>query len=149
MGTPRFRLVISLAVASLLATFLVYTTVFGSSTQVLQVGQLTSDPTAGAKTVRLNGWVARESGNPAAPNGLRFTLADNKGATGCVNVLYYGSRPDAFRTGRSVLVDGKFENGTFVAVKDSLSTRCPSKYTASQKAISEPTSPCSSTSAAA
>jgi cytochrome c-type biogenesis protein CcmE len=143
MGTPRFRLIVSLAVASLLATFLVYTTVFGSSTQVLQVGQLTSDPTAGAKTVRLNGWVARESGNPASPNGLRFTLADNKGARGCVNVLYYGSRPDAFRTGRSVLVDGKLEGGTFVAVKDSLSTRCPSKYTASQKAISQPSSPCS------
>jgi cytochrome c-type biogenesis protein CcmE len=143
MGTPRFRLVISLAVASLLATFLVYTTVFSGSTQVLQVGQLTSDPAAGTKTVRLNGWVARESGNPASPNGLRFTLADNKGAKGCVNVLYYGSRPDAFRTGRSVLVDGKLEDGTFVAVKDSLSTRCPSKYTASQKAISEPASPCS------
>jgi cytochrome c-type biogenesis protein CcmE len=143
MGTPRFRLVISLAVASLLATFLVYTTVFSGSTQVLQVGQLTSDPGAGAKTVRLNGWVARESGNPASPKGLRFTLADNKGARGCVNVLYYGSRPDAFRTGRSVLVDGKLEDGTFVAVKDSLSTRCPSKYTASQKAITQPSSPCS------
>jgi cytochrome c-type biogenesis protein CcmE len=143
MGTPRFRLVISLAVASLLATFLVYTTVFSGSTQVLQVGQLTSDPSAGAKTVRLNGWVARESGNPASPKGLRFTLADNKGARGCVNVLYYGSRPDAFRTGRSVLVDGKLEDGTFVAVKDSLSTRCPSKYTASQKAITQPSSPCS------
>ncbi|MEO9175315.1 MAG: cytochrome c maturation protein CcmE [Gaiellales bacterium] len=143
MGTPRFRLVISLAVASLLATFLVYTTVFSGSTQVMQVGQLTSDPSAGAKTVRLNGWVARESGNPASPKGLRFTLADNQGARGCVHVLYYGSRPDAFRTGRSVLVDGKLEDGTFVAVKDSLSTRCPSKYTASQKAISQPSSPCS------
>jgi cytochrome c-type biogenesis protein CcmE len=143
MAPPRFRLVISLAVASLLATFLVYTTVFSGSTQVLQVGQLTSDPAAATKTVRLNGWVARESGNPASPSGLRFTLADNKGAHGCVNVLYYGSRPDAFRTGRSVLVDGKLEDGTFVAVKDSLSTRCPSKYTASQKAISQPSSPCS------
>ncbi len=144
MGSPRFRLVVSLAVASLLATFLVYTTVFGSSTQVLQVGQLTSDPAAAAsKTVRLNGWVAQESGNPASPQGLHFTLADNKGAKGCINVLYYGERPDAFRTGRAVLVDGKLEDGTFVAVKDSLSTRCPSKYTASQKAIQQPTSPCS------
>jgi cytochrome c-type biogenesis protein CcmE len=144
MGSARFRLVVSLAVASLLATFLVYTTVFGSSTQVLQVGQLTTDPAAAAtKTVRLNGWVAAESGNPAAPGGLRFTLADNKGAKGCIKVLYHGERPDAFRTGRSVLVDGKLEGGTFVAVKDSLSTRCPSKYTASQKAIQQPSSPCS------
>jgi cytochrome c-type biogenesis protein CcmE len=144
MGSARFRLVVSLAVASLLATFLVYTTVFGSSTQVLQVGQLTTDPAAAAtKTVRLNGWVAAESGNPASPQGLRFTLADNKGATGCIKVLYHGERPDAFRTGRSVLVDGKLEGGTFVAVKDSLSTRCPSKYTASQKAIQQPSSPCS------
>jgi cytochrome c-type biogenesis protein CcmE len=145
MGTPRFRLVLSLAVASLLATFLVYTTVFGSSTQVLQVGQLTQDPAAASsKTVRLNGWVAKESGNPASPQGLHFTLADNKGQKGCIKVLYYGARPDAFRTGRAVLVDGKLEGGTFVAVKDSLSTRCPSKYTASQKAIQQPTSNCSS-----
>jgi cytochrome c-type biogenesis protein CcmE len=144
MGSARFRLVVSLAVASLLATFLVYTTVFGSSTQVVQVGQLTTDPAAAvSKTVRLNGWVAAESGNPASPQGLRFTLADNKGARGCINVLYHGERPDAFRTGRSVLVDGKLEGGTFVAVKDSLSTRCPSKYTASQKAIQQPSSPCS------
>jgi cytochrome c-type biogenesis protein CcmE len=143
MGTPRFRLVVSLAVASLLATFLVYTTVFGSSTRVLQVGQLAADPADGSNVVRLNGWVAAAKGNPAAPGGLRFTLADNKGNPGCVHVLYYGERPDAFRTGRSVLVDGKLENGTFVAVKDSLSTRCPSKYTASQKAISQPASPCS------
>jgi cytochrome c-type biogenesis protein CcmE len=143
MGSARFRLVVSLAVASLLATFLVYTTVFGSSTQVLQVGQLTTDPAAAAtKTVRLNGWVAAESGNPATPQGLRFTLADNKGATGCIKVVYHGERPDAFRTGRSVLVDGKLQGGTFIAVKDSLSTRCPSKYTASQKAIQQPTSPC-------
>jgi cytochrome c-type biogenesis protein CcmE len=147
MGSARFRLVSSLAVASLLATFLVYTTVFGSSTQVLQVGQLSADPGAGSKTVRLNGWVAKQSGNPAGPSGLRFTLADNSGAKGCVNVLYHGQEPDAFRTGRSVLVDGKLENGTFVAVNDSLSTRCPSKYTASQKAIQEPASPCSSTAA--
>jgi cytochrome c-type biogenesis protein CcmE len=145
MGTPKFRLVVSLAVASLLATFLVYTTVFGSSTQVLQVGQLTRDPAAAAtKTVRLNGWVAKESGNPASPQGLHFTLADNKGAAGCIRVLYHGSRPDAFRTGRAVLVDGRLEGSTFVAVKDSLSTRCPSKYTASQKAIAQPTSNCSS-----
>jgi cytochrome c-type biogenesis protein CcmE len=90
MGTPRFRLVVSLAVASLLATFLVYTTVFGSSTQVLQVGQLTKDPAAAAAhTVRLNGWVAKESGNPASPQGLHFTLADNKGQKGCIKVLYY------------------------------------------------------------
>ena len=86
--------------------------------------------------------MARESGNPASPNGLRFTLADNKGAAGCIKVLYYGERPDAFRTGRAVLVDGKLEGTTFVAVKDSLSTRCPSKYTASQKAIQQPTSNC-------
>jgi cytochrome c-type biogenesis protein CcmE len=144
MGTPRFRLVVSLAVASLLATFLVYTTVFGSSTQVLQVGQLTTDPAAAVHhTVRLNGWVAASSGNPASPQGLHFTLADNKGAPGCIKVLYYGERPDAFRTGRAVLVDGKLEGNTFVAVKDSLSTRCPSKYTASQKAIQQPTSNCS------
>jgi len=32
--------------------------------------------------------------------------------------------------GREVRVEGKLRNGVFVAKKDSLVTKCPSKYTA-------------------
>jgi cytochrome c-type biogenesis protein CcmE len=36
--------------------------------------------------------------------------------------------PDLFRTGRDVVVDGRLRNGVFVAVPNTLVTKCPSKY---------------------
>ena len=36
--------------------------------------------------------------------------------------------PDPFREGREVIVDGELVNGTLVAEKDSLITKCPSKF---------------------
>ena len=47
-----------------------------------------------------------------------------------MTVVYTGSVSDQFRAGREVSVKGELRNGTFVAVKDSLVTKCPSKYTA-------------------
>jgi cytochrome c-type biogenesis protein CcmE len=46
-----------------------------------------------------------------------------------VPVVYKGSVPDLFKTGREVVVDGNLRNGTFVAVPGTLVTKCPSKYT--------------------
>jgi cytochrome c-type biogenesis protein CcmE len=46
-----------------------------------------------------------------------------------VRVLYRGSVPDLFRTDRDIVVDGRLRNGVFVAVPDTLVTKCPSKYT--------------------
>ena len=45
-----------------------------------------------------------------------------------VNVRYSGIVPDPFRDGREVIVDGKLQDGTFVAERDSLVTKCPSKF---------------------
>jgi cytochrome c-type biogenesis protein CcmE len=59
--------------------------------------------------------------------GLRFQLRDVKGTT-TVPVVYKGSVPDLFKTGRDVVVDGRLHNGVFVAVPDTLVTKCPSKY---------------------
>jgi cytochrome c-type biogenesis protein CcmE len=36
--------------------------------------------------------------------------------------------PDLFKTGRDVVVDGRLRNGVFVAVPDTLLTKCPSKF---------------------
>ena len=43
-------------------------------------------------------------------------------------VLYRGSVPDQFKLGRDVVVNGRYTHGVFVAKKDSLVTKCPSKY---------------------
>jgi cytochrome c-type biogenesis protein CcmE len=47
-----------------------------------------------------------------------------------VPVVYRGSVPDQFKTGRELRLEGRLENGVFVAKKDSMRTKCPSKYTA-------------------
>jgi cytochrome c-type biogenesis protein CcmE len=48
--------------------------------------------------------------------------------TATVPVVYKGSVPDLFRTGREVYMRGELRGGLFVAEPDSLVTRCPSKY---------------------
>jgi cytochrome c-type biogenesis protein CcmE len=60
---------------------------------------------------------------------LRFQVRDIKGGkTELVTVHYTGSVPDQFRPERDIVVDGRMQNGTFVAERDSLITKCPSKY---------------------
>ncbi len=41
----------------------------------------------------------------------------------------HGSVPDLFKVGRHIVVDGRYRNGVFVAKRDTLVTKCPSKYT--------------------
>jgi cytochrome c-type biogenesis protein CcmE len=122
------RLVVSLVVASLLATVLLYTA-FGQSVRVVQVTDLLHGRVAG--NLRLNGVVLRHSGDASAPGGMRIVLGDNARRPGSVVVDYHGSVPDAFQNQRSILFDGRLKNGQFVAQRDSLSTKCPSKYQAS------------------
>ncbi len=43
-------------------------------------------------------------------------------------VVYEGAVPDPFREGREVIVTGALAGGTLVAEKDSLITKCPSKF---------------------
>ena len=49
-------------------------------------------------------------------------------------VTYTGVVPDPFREGREVIVSGELKNGTFVAERDSLVTKCPSKFTKDESA---------------
>ena len=46
-----------------------------------------------------------------------------------VPVTYSGVVPDPFREGREIIVSGELQNGTFMAERDSLVTKCPSKFT--------------------
>jgi cytochrome c-type biogenesis protein CcmE len=117
------RLVIALSVAAALAVFLLYTSLAGGSTPALRPSQLAGH----SGTVGLAGVVLVPlQGDPQAA-GLRFRLRDI-GGTATVPVLYHGSVPDLFKPGRDVSVRGKLVNGVFVAERDSLVTKCPSKY---------------------
>jgi cytochrome c-type biogenesis protein CcmE len=123
------RLVIALSVAAVLAVFLLYTSIAGGGVPTLRPSQLAGH----TGPVTLGGIVVGPvSGDSYGAGGKRFRIRDRKGSAS-VLVVYHGTVPDLFRVGREVIVGGTMRHGTFVATKDSLVTRCPSKYTAKTK----------------
>ena len=120
------RLVIALSVAAVLAIFILYTSIAGAGTP--EIGPSTVGRHAG-EDVLLVGTVVGHVGDAHA-GGMRFLLKDDHGASPKrTSVVYTGSVPDLFRTGRQIVVEGTLRNGTFVAKPGSLVTKCPSKYT--------------------
>jgi cytochrome c-type biogenesis protein CcmE len=122
-GSP-VRLVVALSVAAALAVFLVYVSVAGG-TPSIQPSQLKGQTGNVALVGKVTGTPVGEG---HAAQGLRFRLQDVSGGTS-VPVVYRGSVPDLFKVGREVRVEGQLQNGVFVAKRDSLRTKCPSKYT--------------------
>jgi cytochrome c-type biogenesis protein CcmE len=113
-------------VAAALAVFVVYTALAGNG-----VAQLTPSTLAGhTGNVTLVGAVVGPlKGDSYQHGGLRFQLKDIGNATAArVPVDYHGSVPDLFKVGRHIVVSGTMRNGVFVASRDSLVTKCPSKY---------------------
>ena len=115
----------ALAVAGVLAVFLIYTALGGNQTPLLQPSNLA----AHSGTVSLTGKVVGPvAGNAKSDAGLRFSLHNIRGASPLVPVVYRGSVPDLFEVGRDVNLTGHLEGGAFVA--NQMTTKCPSKYTA-------------------
>ncbi len=123
------RLVVALSIAALLAVFLLYTSIAGGGTPSLQPSELKGR----AAEVMLAGKVVGPVRGDAHGAGLRFTLRDVQG-TASVPVVYTGSVPDQFRIGRDLMVEGRLSNGVFVAERNSMVTKCPSKYTEQKSA---------------
>ena len=118
------RLVIALSVAAVLAVFLLYVSIAGGRTAQLKPSELAGH----SGTVALVGKVVGPvHGAGYDKNGLRFGVGDI-GGTKTVPVVYRGSVPDQFKLGRHVVVSGRYTHGVFVAKRDSLVTKCPSKY---------------------
>jgi cytochrome c-type biogenesis protein CcmE len=122
------RLVIALSVAAALAIFLLYVSIAGG-TPSIQPSQL---PDHKGNVALVGKVVGTPEGDGHAANGLRFDLQDVKGSAS-VPVVYRGSVPDQFKTGRELRLEGRLANGVFVAKKDSMRTKCPSKYTAKKE----------------
>jgi cytochrome c-type biogenesis protein CcmE len=121
-GSP-VRLVVALSVAAALAVFLLYVSVAGG-TPSIQPSQLKGRQ----GEVALVGKVVGSTAGDAHADGLRFRLQDVKGSA-TVPVVYRGSVPDMFKVGREVRLEGRLQSGVFVGKRDSLRTKCPSKYT--------------------
>jgi cytochrome c-type biogenesis protein CcmE len=130
-GNPA-RLVIALAVAMLLAVFLLYTSIAGDATAQVKPSELASHSGLVALTGKV---VGAPSGN-AHGSGLRMLVRDIEGGTKTVPVLYRGSVPDLLKADAHVTVQGELRNGVFVAKPDTLITKCPSKYQPATKSNS-------------
>ena len=121
----KTRLVVALTCALLLAGALVYTS-FSAASEARQPSQL-----AGAepgKTYQLTGKVV--PGYERDGTVTNFKVRDREGYVS-VPVRYEGAIPDPFRAGREIIIDvRRSESGVFVGEKDSLVTKCPSKFTA-------------------
>jgi cytochrome c-type biogenesis protein CcmE len=119
------RLVVALGAAVLLAGALVYTS-FSASSEARSPSQLASGAQPG-KVYQLTGKV--EPGYVRRGTVTNFRVRDRTGHVS-VPVRYEGVLPDPFRAGREVIVDVRKQGGVFIGEKDSLVTKCPSKFTA-------------------
>ena len=120
----KIRLVVALATAVLLASALVYTS-FSASTEARSPSELLEEEPTGSSEVFgkvVPGSIERQGADMA------FEIADRDDPSVTVPVSYSGQVPDPFREGREVIVDGSLVDGTLVAEKDSLITKCPSKF---------------------
>jgi cytochrome c-type biogenesis protein CcmE len=125
----KIRLVIALSCAVLLASALIYTS-FSASSEARSPSQLAASAQPG-QVYQLTGKVQ--------PGSIRgdgtthtFRVRDREGHVS-VPVSYTGALPDPFRDGREIIVDVRKQGGTFVGERDTLVTKCPSKFSAEKK----------------
>lgn len=124
----NFRLIAALGIASVLTVFMAYTALAGSDVAepVIEVEELVEQrQIAERETVELVGVAAGPVDR--YDGGMNFSVTGREGENPTV-VTYSGSVPDAFRVGRHVVVKGSLEGDTFVAKRNSLVTKCPSKF---------------------
>ena len=122
----RIRLVVALSAAVLLACALVYTSLLSSSESVTP-SDLVAVKASADSAYSLTGKVV-DGSIRTTDNGVDFRVRDREGATS-VPVSYTGAIPDPFREGREVIITVRKQGATFVGERDSLVTKCPSKFT--------------------
>jgi cytochrome c-type biogenesis protein CcmE len=121
----RIRLVVALTAALLLAGALAYTS-FSASSAAVQPSRLLASADAG-RTYQLTGKVVDGSISHRG-DATVFRVRDRNGRAS-VPVSYVGTVPDPFKDGREVIVTVRKKGTVFVGERDSLITKCPSKFT--------------------
>jgi cytochrome c-type biogenesis protein CcmE len=121
----KVRLVVALSAALLLASALVYTS-FTASTEAKSPSQLLASAEPG-RSYELVGKVVDGSWSRQGSVNV-FKVRDRDGHVS-VPIRYEGAVPDAFREGREIVVTVRKQGSGFVGEKDSLITKCPSKFT--------------------
>ena len=119
----QIRLVVALTAALLLAGALLYTS-FGSATAAMTPSQVLAN--GGGASYQLTGKVVPGTIRHRGAT-LLFRVRDRTG-TKSVPVSYQGIVSDTFRGGREILVKGALRDGVFMGERDTLTTKCPSKF---------------------
>jgi len=125
MSRSPARLIVALSVAGALAIFLLYTAIAGQGTATVKPSQLVSGHSGRVQIV--GDVVGPLTGNSYGPGGQHFRMRDIGGKVS-VPVTYRGDEGPLFKVGQPILVTGRLKNGVFVAERDSMLTKCPSKY---------------------
>jgi cytochrome c-type biogenesis protein CcmE len=120
----KIRLVVALGTAVVLAASLVYVSFSASSEAKSPSDLLAAGP---GSSYEVFGKVASGSVEHRGSE-LRFDIADREDPSTSVPVRYTGTVPDPFREGREVIVTGELRDGVLMAERDSLITKCPSKF---------------------
>jgi cytochrome c-type biogenesis protein CcmE len=124
----RIRLIVALSAAVLLASALIYTS-FSASSEAVTPSALAATGASG-RSYQLTGKVVNGSIRDI-PGGKVFRVRDRNG-NASVPVRYVGAVPDPFRDGREVIVTVRRRGDIYVGEKDSLVTKCPSKFSDQQ-----------------
>lgn len=119
----QVRLFVALGLALVLATGLIYTS-FNASSEARQPTELSQ--AIPGKNYEMTGKVIKGSIRKTK-SGIAFKVSDRDGS-GSLPVTYSGVVPDPFREGREIVLKGSVEDGVFVGDKDTLVTKCPSKF---------------------
>jgi cytochrome c-type biogenesis protein CcmE len=119
------RLVVALSAAVVLASALIYTS-FSAASPALSPSQLLREAQPG-RSYQLTGTVVARSVHREGAV-LDFAVEDRAGST-TIPLAYTGTVPDPFREGREVIVTVQKQGGRYVGERNSLITKCPSKYT--------------------
>ena len=118
------RLTVALTAAVVLASALIYTS-FSAASPALSPSQLVRQAQPG-RSYQLTGTVVAGSVHREGAV-LDFSVEDRAGGTS-VPISYTGTVPDPFREGREVIVTVEKGGGQYLGERDSLITKCPSKY---------------------
>jgi cytochrome c-type biogenesis protein CcmE len=120
------RLIVALTAAVLLASALIYTS-FSAASPALTPSQLAREAQPGHSYL-VTGTVAAGSVHREGPV-LNFAVEDRSGEGETkIPLQYTGTVPDPFHEGREVIVTVEKQGGRYIGERNSLITKCPSKY---------------------
>jgi cytochrome c-type biogenesis protein CcmE len=108
----------------LVVGYLIYSAARGSAAYYMTIGEL-AEAGSSPRNVRVTGNIVGESIVwEAREQRLQFEITDG---SDLLSVSYHGARPDMFRDGAEVVVEGKLApDGAFEA--QTMLLKCPSKY---------------------